>query len=926
MGSRRGTSLLLVMLAALALVLAGCSGGPQPADDAEQGQTTDPQPAQTSDQDQDDAQGKAPSDRSTETDTAASDADASSEDASDEATDQAQTGEDDGTTTGDTTDADATTPPADQPLSVSRVEAFPQSGYLLRGGSATYNLTLQANDAGPVDTTVALTLNGKVVASRDVSLEAGAATTIQLSTEVLDEPGEHTVEVLDWSGALEVVEAAVEGMAAEGQVIADAYGLSATGVPGGKVVVTVLGEGPKSFNPVIAAETSSTDVLNLMHSNLVDVNPKTAEVMPELAKSWMVSEDGTTITFKLRRGLTWSDGEPFTVEDVLFTYQDAINNPDVNSNSYDGCVVDGEFVQMEAPDEHTLVVTAKQPFRPLLRNCMSTPIVPKHKLADKLAKLNPGVSGDISGIRSIVNNNEDALRSADEDRLTALNAALKDLESAVLAKSMDEVTTAVEDVRAQLTAFVDALDEGNLKSTLQDNAMDYADRALTHAEAGQWEGIAPGNFNGVWTTNTDPKELVGLGAYVLEDYQVDQQVLLKPNPNYWRVDPNGVPLPYLNELSILVVQDQETQFLYFKSDQADMHGARPEDWAEIFNDAEANGWKAIRGGPVYGTTWVALNQDVTQYRPNDPKYKAIQLAFRTKAFRQALSYAIDRQAMIDNIYRGLGEPQWTDISKPSPFHSPEAAMTYPFDPERAQGMLDELQLTDVDDDGTRNVADAFLTAEGACEDADSCEAAFGAEADRELAFELTTNQGNSVRESMSQQIEHDWNAVGLNVTYRPQQFNALVQNLFGSQFAAMMLGLTGSVDPASGLNVWRTDGNLHFWRFSSADNPPTWEQRIEELMNEGTRVFNVEAAVADYYREFERLVSEYLPLIYLANQQFLMAVDACMGNTDGFQAQPGNTPNWSAYGDMLWWQRGDGCEAKLESKGRLSGDQARLAR
>ena len=912
---RKGVGWVLVMCAALALVLAGCSGGQTSSDDA--GTTTD-QPEQTQDQSQNEGQ-----DQLQDEDTSSSEDDGPPDESQDESRDgPADQGEDQ-----ETQEGDADTSAAEGPIQVARVEAFPPSGHVTQGGSALYGVRLRADEGASASATVELRLDGEVVDSQEVSLEGGAETTIQLSAGTLNEMGEHSVEVLGWSGSVNVIQAASEGMPSDAEVMTDQYGLSAAGVPGGKLVVTVFGEGPKSFNPVVAAETSSTDVLNLMHSGLVDVNPKTADVMPELAKSWQISPDGTSITFQLRRGLTWSDGEPFTAEDVLFTYNDAINNPDVNSNLYDGCVVAGQFVQIEAPDDYTVRVTAQEPFRPLLRNCMSNSIVPKHALASKLAKLNPGVDGDISGIRSIVNNNEDTLRNASEETLSGLNSALKGLESAALARSVDEIQTAVETVKTHLNAYIEQLDDGNLKTSLRENALDYADRAVEHAEAGDWQGVTPGNFNSVWTTNTDPSELIGLGAYVLEDYRVDQQVLLAPNPNYWRVDANGVPLPYLKQLSILVVQDQETQFLYFKNDQADMYGARPEDWAEIVGDADSNGWTPIRGGPVYGTTWVSLNQDVAQYRPNDPTYQALQVAFRKKALRQALSYAIDRQAIIDNIYRGLGEPQWTDISKPSPFHSPEAAKTYPYDPERSQQMLDDLELTDVDADGTRNVTDAFLIAEGACSDAASCEDEFNAEGARELAFELTTNQGNSVRESMSQQIEHDWNAVGMDVTYRPKQFNALVSNMFGSQFAAMMLGLTGGVDPASGLNIWRTDGNLHFWRFSSEENPPEWERRVEDLMEEGARVFDVEQAVEEYYVEFERMASEYLPLIYLANQQFLYVVDECLGNTGYFQAQSGNTPNWSAFGDMLWWQRDSGCETKLENKGRLGiDDQASATR
>lgn len=812
-------------------------------------------------------------------------------------------------------------PPAEEPgglpteaLKIDKIQSFPETGHLLAGGSAALHVTLASDRAGTSE--VALVLDGSVVETQSVALEAGQPKTLRFELEDLD-VGEHTIEILDRQTTLTVIRPATGDVPADGQVITDEYGLDEAGIPGGKLVVTTFGEGPKTLNPATAAETSSTDITSLMHAALFDINPMTGELIPGLAESWEIGPGGKSVTLYLRRGLRWSDGEPFTADDVVFTYRDVIGNTDVNSNARDGCIIGGEFVEIEKLDDYTVKASVVEPFRPLLRNCLGSSILPEHKLARYVAKLNPGAQGDLEAIESTVNNSREDLEKADAEVLAALDEALGQLSQAVRAQDPDRVETAAQAVKEDLDRLGEALGAGDVADALE-QAKDYVDRAVEHARDGRWVGVAPGTFNNTWTTSTPPEEFAGLGPYVLEDYQTDQQILLRRNPRYWRVDVHGVRLPYLDQLAVLIVQDIETQFLYFKNGQSDMYGARPEDWAEIVRSAEENGWRTIKDGPGYGTQWVAVNQDIAKLKPDDSTYQALQIVTRTKEFRQALSYAIDRGAMIDNIYRGLGEPQWTDVSMPSPFYAPEAATTYPYNPEKAEQMLDGLQLVDTDGDGTRNIADEFLIAQGACRDEASCRERFGAEGDREVSFPLATNVGNTIRETLAQQIEHDWKQIGLGVTYRPAQFNALVTDLFGGQFGAILLGLTGGVDPAGGLNVWRTDGYLHFWRYSSKDDPPDWERRIEELMEEGAKVFDVEEAVERYYKEFQRLVSEYLPLIYLVNGQFLYAVDRCLTNSENFRPQSGNSPQWVAFGDRLWWQRSGGCESKLEQKGRIS--------
>ena len=701
---------------------------------------------------------------------------------------------------------------------------------------------------------------------------------------------------------------------ADAQVLTEAFGLMRPGTPGGKLIVS--GGDPQTFNPVVSSD-SATSIFNyLMHRGLVDVNPTNSRVMPGLAKRWTLSDDGTRLTFALREGIRWSDGEPLTAEDIVFTYRDLIGNDDVNANARDACTVGGEFVEVVALSPWRVQATISQPFRTFLRHCMSRYILPEHRLADRVAKLNPGVDGDLTGIRAIASNHEDALRAADESAFAALEQALQALATAADARSVDGVEAAAQSMIDQLDLLLKAVESAELHDQLR-QARDYAERAIRHAQAEQWEGVSPGTFNRTWTTSTPPGELVGFGPYVLADYQVDQQALFRRNPHYWRVDERGVRLPYLDEVSVLMVPSSETVFLYFQTGQTDVYGARPADWAQVLDLADVNGWTPIRAAPAFDSSWVALNQDISAFRPDDPTFEALQVVTRQRDFRQALSYAINRPAMIDSVFRGLGESRWSPIPERSPFHTPGAAHTYPYDPERAREMLDGLDLVDVDGDGTRNATDDFLVTHGACESSGGCRATFGVESDREIAFPLMTNPGNSVREAMAQQISHDWAQVGLDVPFEPQQFGALVQNVTGSRYGALLLGFTGDVDPASGMNVWRTGGNLHLWRYSSRQTPPDWEVRVEELLDEGSRIFDVETAVEAAYQEFEELVSEHLPLIYLPDGQFLYAVDSCLANTEHFGPQVGALTPWNVVSDRLWWKRTPECVEKLESRGRL---------
>lgn len=162
------------------------------------------------------------------------------------------------------------------------------------------------------------------------------------------------------------------------------------GRPGGEIHFATYSD-PSGWNPVVTAEAAIAQACSFFLRGLIHQYGTTETLYGELARSWEVSEEGLQITFHLRRGLVWSDGAPFTADDVLFTYNDLHLNEDVDSGMRRGLrLPSGEFPTIEKLDDHTILVTSPETYRPLL-HYFGVFIMPKHKLAPFVHKLNPNV-------------------------------------------------------------------------------------------------------------------------------------------------------------------------------------------------------------------------------------------------------------------------------------------------------------------------------------------------------------------------------------------------------------------------------------------------------------------------------------------------------------------------------------------------------
>ena len=135
---------------------------------------------------------------------------------------------------------------------------------------------------------------------------------------------------------------------------------------------------PKTFNPLMAAETNTTEITHRIFDNLVELDCERLEYLPGLARSWEASPDARRWTFALRRGVEWADGAPFTADDVLFTFR-VIYDPATECPERDGVTLDGQPFAVSAPDPYTIVIETAKPFGPMLHAlATNAAIIPRH--------------------------------------------------------------------------------------------------------------------------------------------------------------------------------------------------------------------------------------------------------------------------------------------------------------------------------------------------------------------------------------------------------------------------------------------------------------------------------------------------------------------------------------------------------------------
>lgn len=145
---------------------------------------------------------------------------------------------------------------------------------------------------------------------------------------------------------------------------------------GDMIITGSIGE-PSNLIPILSSDSSSHEIASYIYNGLVKYD-KDLNIVGDLAESWEVSKDSLTITFRLRKGVKWHDGEPFSARDVMYTYKVTIDPKTPTPYSGDFKLVK----KAEMPDDHTFKVTYDKPFAPALIS-WSVAVLPRHLLEGK---------------------------------------------------------------------------------------------------------------------------------------------------------------------------------------------------------------------------------------------------------------------------------------------------------------------------------------------------------------------------------------------------------------------------------------------------------------------------------------------------------------------------------------------------------------
>lgn len=518
--------------------------------------------------------------------------------------------------------------------------------------------------------------------------------------------------------------------------------------------------GPATFNYPL--NQSAYSVFGYLNEGLINENGLTSELEPGLAESWEVSKDGKKIVFTLREGLKWSDGEPMTTDDIIFSYDKIYFNDKIPSGLKDTLRVgmSRQFPKLKKIDSRRVEFSVAEPFAPFIRYAGGIPILPAHILQESIS-------------------NTDS--------------------------------------------------EGKPK------------------------------FLSTWGTDTDPKKIVGNGQYRMLSYTPNQRVVLERNPYFWRKDTQGTTQPYIQQIVWQIIENTDTQLLNFRSGDLDSLDVQPEVFPLLKREEKRGKYTVFNGGPDTGSVFMCFNLNQGRNAQNQPFVDPIKSRwFATKEFRQAIAYGINRDAMTNNIYRGLGAPLHSPIPAQSPFYlSPkEGLKTYNYDPKKAK----ELLLTA----GFKyNDAGDLLDREG-----------------NKVRFTLLMAAGKKVREQMGTQIKQDLGKLGIQIDTQFLSFNTYVEKLrLTKNWDTYLGGFTGGLEPHSGYNIWSVNGTLHsFNQGPQAGEPPIkgwkvadWEQKIDDLYVKASQELN-EPNRKEIYAETQRIIAEQAPFIYMVNPLTFEAV------------------------------------------------------
>lgn len=348
----------------------------------------------------------------------------------------------------------------------------------------------------------------------------------------------------------------------------------------------------------------------VLYESLVTWTPDWAGIQPDIAEAFEVSDDASTFTFHLRKGMKWSDGEPYTSADIKFWWEDIIMNDELTAAKPGWLKINGELPVVTFPDDYTIVFQWKTA-NGLFLSRLATP------------------------------------------------------------DGLEMVRVPAHWAKQFHTSYGDKAEIEKLQKEGQyETWRDFFNYKVT--------GDAIVREVGRPTVNP---------WYVVDPYVGGAtQLSFARNPYYWKVDTEGQQLPYMDKVTFRVVDSVDAMVpmaLNGEVDMQDRHIATDPN-KPLFVDNMAKG--DYRFYTIFSGS---LNRMSIMFNLNTPDPVKNEI-FNNRDFRIGLSYAINRQEIIDTVYVGIGEPWQTAPLPNSPFYDEELAKQYTeYSVEKANEYLDK---------------------------------------------------------------------------------------------------------------------------------------------------------------------------------------------------------------------------------------------
>ena len=356
-------------------------------------------------------------------------------------------------------------------------------------------------------------------------------------------------------------------------------------------------------------------------------------------------------------------------------------------------------------------------------------------------------------------------------------------------------------------------------------------------------------FNSYLSIQTKPDEIVSSGPFKLDKIIRGERIEVKRNPKFFIFDEQGQRLPYLDKIVYSYVRDSTADTFKFLADEAYILSVTAQNSALIKTLEEKYDFSLHDAGPTTGTNFIWFN--MSKHVP-EPKYSW----FNDENFRKAISYAIDRENIVNNVFQGLGAPLFTAESLKSPFLNEELADGHPRDMAKAKKLLEASGFS-------------FHT------NKDSDELELHDKHGNRVEFNLFTNAGNQEREFISVIVISNLRELGMKVNFKLLEFNNFVSRLMsGKDYEAGIIGLTGGNEPNSGANVWRSDGRLHMFDVKAGQEGAVtrdWERELDSLFSKAVQTMDFKERKV-FYDRFQEIIYEHNPMIYIASPKQLSAI------------------------------------------------------